>query len=307
MPGADRPLPPPEPFREEVQLVEPQQLQAPLNMPVERDLLEQQRLSLGDKEEQEQGVRQVSPTTVLPTDIPSESVATTPMMEVRSEAIWTKSNTIDERDAIPDVPPAASERGFVAADVATTSTGNSGYNSRGMTHFDKQTSYLLESFSMLHRDGRLEEAAATLEQALGIMEGRRRQRRDDARAATTIAAVNSNIPENKLFPAHSSIADGEGNTPYRGVEEMAGASRGKDGVAQEYSSHNVGPMIGPEREFLREDKHLESSVAVAEASAIAGVMNDLGCTLQQVMRDMLPCLLNAWLLLYTIVFKVRAA
>lgn len=311
MPGADRPLPPPEPFQGEMQPLDPQQqqhqkpLQAPLNTPVGEKHLQQQRLPLGDEGDEgdeEKEVRQVLPTTVLQTDITSKSsAATTTPTVLRSEAILTESDKVDEHKPIPDVPPAASERNFVAAaDVTVMDTGNSGDHNSSATDSKKEISYLLDRFSMLHREGRLEEAAATLEQALGIMEGKRRWRRYDARAAdATAAAVNQNIPENKFSPAGSSIAGGERSPPYRGVKDAEGANRGgKDGVARENSSDSVGQGLGPDRKFLREDEHLESSVAVAEASAIAGVMNDLGCTLQQVF-----CGICSFACLYTVFLK----
>lgn len=279
MPGADSPLPPPEPFQEKVQPIEPPppqqpppQLQRPLDAPLREELLQQRRLPL------QEDVRQATITTALPTDAPTKvSVADTSTKD-RSGAS-PKSNTIGEHEATADIVRVGD---LAVAGVETIDTG--GYNSEGMTDSERLISYLLGRFPLLHREGRLEEAAATLQQALSIMEGRMRNRRDDA-----AAAVESNIPEDRSFPANFDIADRESDAPYGGEKEMEGASRDELGVEREYSD-SFGSRFGPGRELLERDLHLESSAAASEASAIAGVMNDLGCTLQQVQRGLLVCL-----------------
>lgn len=295
MPGADLPLPPPEPFQEQLQPVEqPQQQQPepepqpPLSMPLREELLQQQRLSL--KEEDDNDVQQATPTTTRTADTPDELSPAVASTKGRLEAFPTNS-TIDEHEDNATNSPLVSQIPFPVADMMAMDTDDSDYNSRNITSLEKLISYLLGRFSMLHQEGSLEEAAATLQQALSIMEGRREKRRDGARAAT--AAVESNLPDNKSFSADYSVAGEELNTPHSGAKEMEGASRDEDGVERE-NSDTFGSRFGPDREFLPVDKNSESSAVATEASAIAGVMNDLGCTLQQVIWACLFVFL-AWL------------
>ncbi|CAM9749410.1 unnamed protein product, partial [Ectocarpus sp. 6 AP-2014] len=149
-------------------------------------------------------------------------------------------------------------------------------------------SHLLERFAVLYGQSRLEEAAITSQQTLRLMEGMRSKRREKVVAA---APTEHKSAENMAVRAE--ILDGANeNMSGRGADDKEGFINNKgvggwgesrrrpaDIVNREHVSLSSGGERGSD-EIVR----LELEKASAEASAIAGVMNDLGCTLQQLWR-----------------------
>lgn len=181
-------------------------------------------------------------------------------MEIRTNTRPTEATSTTKSYAVNDF----TETRLAAADAAgndysrATDDGQDDYSPVVGTagddyHRSKEdrltTSHLLGRFTELYREGRLEEAAATLQQALGLMESKRRM---TARSTATRL-------QDTTLPGGSSIVHEEGKAPYWGAKGSTGAH--------------------PEAEVVAGDELLESA---AEASAIAGVMNDLGCTLLEV-------------------------
>ena len=129
---------------------------------------------------------------------------------------------------------------------------------------------LMSRSTMLHQEGRLEEVVTTLQYTLDIMEGSRRKSGQYVGAF----AVSKALPENEVLPTSSHGVHGNGNTPFAGAKNMKGA--GSTGVGQGESKRSAGGGDVEKREFQ------EPASATAAASAIAGVMNDLGCALHKV-------------------------
>lgn len=149
-------------------------------------------------------------------------------------------------------------------------------------------SHLLERFAVLYRQSRLEEAAVTSQQTLRLMEGMRRKRREKAAAAAptehksaeNIAAL-AHIPDNGGAKENMSGWGADGKK--RVVKDEGGSGWGESRIlpADIVKREHVSLRSEEERDY-DEIGRLELEKTSAEASAIAGVMNDLGCTLQQV-------------------------
>lgn len=287
--GADLPLPPPEPFQSRHQ--EPTQptaqqhhhqlSQMPPNPASEGDFL--QRLP-----PHEEGALWALPSrlsTGFPTNVPRETsteieipteVESSPAEGRGPEA--TPTTTSYAVDDVAEISPAAAGTAAgddysrvtdPAQDDHSTAVGTAGDVYHGGEEGRLTTSHLLGRFTVLHRDGRLEEAAATLQQALGLMESKRRK----------TARRKGSPLRGAVLPAACSIVHEEGKALNSGAKDTMGAQSGGAGDGGNSDNRNIsGPSTEPEREVDKD----RSSESAAEDSAIAGVMNDLGCTLQQV-------------------------
>ncbi|CBJ26241.1 putative methyltransferase [Ectocarpus siliculosus] len=168
---------------------------------------------------------------------------------------------------------------------ATTGTDED----EGDQHEHRQLiSHLLERFAVLYGQSRLEEAAVTSQQTLRLMEGMRSKRREKVVAAAPTehkSAENMAVRAEILDGANENMS-GRGADDKEGVinnEGVGGWGESRRRPADIANREHVSLSSGGERgsdEIVR----LELEKASAEASAIAGVMNDLGCTLQQLWR-----------------------
>lgn len=273
--GADLPLPPPEPFQPQHQEhAQPiaQQLSQPLPDPAsEGEILQKQHPA------QEEAALQPAPVQL------STGLSTRASREV-SQEISTGARQTEQTEGRPEAAPTT--KTYAVADVIdVTKNSNLAAGTTGSDHgtvvdakagggdFDRgeegegrsTTSHLLGRFAVLHREGRLEEAAATLQQALHIMESKRRN---------TVRRGVGRQQDSDLLDA-SSIVDEDGTGPNNFAED---SKRAQLGETKSLGRPEKG-KISVEREVVAGGGRL---VSEAEASTIAGVMNDLGCTLQQV-------------------------
>ncbi|CAB1106838.1 unnamed protein product [Ectocarpus sp. CCAP 1310/34] len=152
-------------------------------------------------------------------------------------------------------------------------------------------SHLLERFEVLYRQSRLEEAAVTSQQALRLMEEMRSKRREKVAAAAPTEhksaenmAVRAEIPDNG--GANENMSGWVADDKERVVNNEGGSGWGESRRLPEeiVNREHVSVSSGGERgsdEIVRLEVEKASEKASAEASVIARVMNDLGCTLQQ--------------------------
>lgn len=288
--GADLPLPPPEPFQSQHQEhAQPiaqhqhqhQQLpQPPPNPASEGETSQRQRA-------QKEGALQPLPSRSS-TDFPT-STPRGVSKRVRPDGSPTES------PRSPEALPATTSYGLdVVTDTRLAAADTAGNDPSGIADYGQDdnsaaavdhtagdgyyeseegqptASHLLGRFPVLHRAGRLEEAAATLQQALGLMQSNRR---------TTVGRKASPL-QDTVLPGGSSFVHEEGKAPYSGAKDTNGAQFGEAGDERKPGNGNIsGSSAKLEHEVVAGDRLFESA---AEASAIAGVMNDLGCTLQQV-------------------------
>ncbi|CAM9959572.1 unnamed protein product [Ectocarpus sp. 12 AP-2014] len=155
-------------------------------------------------------------------------------------------------------------------------------------------SHLLERFAVLYRQSRLEEAAVTAQQTLRLMEDMRSKRREKVAAAAPTEhkssenmAVRAEIPNNG--GANENMSGWGADDKERVVNNEVGSGWGESRrlPAEIANREHVSLGSGGERgsdEIVHLELERASEKASAEASAIAGVMNDLGCTLQQLWR-----------------------
>lgn len=149
-------------------------------------------------------------------------------------------------------------------------------------------SHLLERFAVLYRQSRLEEAAVTSQQTLRLMEGMRSKRREKVAAAAPTEhkseeniAVQAEILDNGGANENMSGWEADGKERIAKHEGGSGWGELRRLPADVANREHVNLSCGGERDS-DDIVRLELEKASAEASAIAGVMNDLGCTLQQV-------------------------
>eukprot|EP00903_Cladosiphon_okamuranus_P014127 g13129.t1 len=220
--GADLPLPPPKPFKSQHQG-------------------RKQRIA----QDQDQQLSQTPPLLALTGDILQLCPA---RAEQGLSSLPTNSAVDDATDIIPPTADSSTNGYRRTADDGqedhSTEVHPAGDHDRSKEG-QLVTSLLLERFTMLHREGRLEEAAATLQDALDVMEKKR------LKAAKRKKEKEEGSPRQDTKPpgGRSNVRE-EGKAPYSGSKDSKEAQSGEPEDA-------------------------------AEASVIAGVMNDLGCTLQQ--------------------------
>ncbi|CAM9740156.1 unnamed protein product, partial [Scytosiphon promiscuus] len=144
----------------------------------------------------------------------------------------------------------------------------------------KQISSLTDRFATLYTEGRLHEAAATLQEALRIMEVRRSRR---VKAGINISTDNKVVDPNALITAGHRARVGDSNSvsdsPEPGDEDAGNNSEGVH--VDKWASENNSSGDGVKQSF---QSGLEDAGAEDETVAMARVMNDLGCTLQQLWR-----------------------
>lgn len=241
--GADLPLPPPEPFQSQHQ---------------------ERRQPIA--QHQDQQLSQPPPALASEGDIVPRRPAQT------KEALLpipTKSYAVDDATVINLPAGESGANNNTGARNHTQGNHSAAVHTAGDHHRGEEghpiISLLLGRFTVLHREGRLEEAAATLQQALDLMEKKRLK-----------TARRKVIPRQDTEPpGGSSNVHEEGKAPYRGAQDSKKVESGEPECVGESENGN----ISVEHEVVAGDGLLESA---AEASTIAGVMNDLGCTLQQV-------------------------
>lgn len=171
---------------------------------------------------------------------------------------------------------------------------------------------LLERFSVLHREGRLDQAAATLERALNVMVGRNIRQGGGPRSDSTSYAEATALAGNGLtLGSDSPSLNRDGFGAAEGVEGMRVSTKralastmGGVGLAAHHfvpgqnelasgidpgdSGGSPGAIDEPgdAKVSLEDELYSIASEEVGrlggQSSAIAAVMNDLGCTYQQV-------------------------
>lgn len=274
--GADLPLPPPEPFQhqEHTQLIaqhQHQQLSQPLLILASEGEILQRRQAQKEK------ALQPLPSRLsmgLPTRTPREV-----SVEIPTDSRPTEGRLAPTPTTTGYAVDIVTETSLTATDTAgydygrTTDHGQDDFGYHGGEEGHLTASHLIGRFRVLHSKGRLEEAAATMQQALGLMEESKR-RKEARRKITPLHDI--------ALPGGSSIVHAEGKAPYDGIKDTKGGQPDEAGDRGRSENGNISRSSTElECEVAAGDRLLES---VTDASAIADVMNDLGCTLAQVKR-----------------------
>lgn len=180
------------------------------------------------------------------------------------------------------------------SDSGSTSTANSNNHNNegiGIGQFDgelRRISSLTEAFTKLYAESRLQEAAATLQEVLRIMQGRRARK-------INVKASNGNSDDgNNTLTTKRHFTQGGKDVPIRESHDSPGAAKDKEVLVEDRqmdtrgSGDRDGGRSGLESDSTADgvEPPLKSGVEEVEVEeetlAIARVMNDLGCTLQQV-------------------------